>query len=260
VAGPRGTVAYRLLPGDGPAVVLLAGLGSTSRLWGELPGLLAKRFSVLAPDNRGVGGSRDGAPFTLEGAADDAALAIADAGLGRAHVIGVSMGGQIACHLAARDPGLVGRMVLASCALRLTPSHRRVLRFFELALRRLPPAEAGEALMGFAFGARFADAFPGFVDEAARLWAPDPSDVPGALAQVAHLAAGYDLRPVAAAVRCPTLVLAGEADPPVPPAATRALAAAIPGARFRSVPEAAHSVLAEGGPGLLEEILGFLAA
>jgi 3-oxoadipate enol-lactonase len=239
--------------------VLLAGLGSTARLWGELPRLLAPRLTVFAPDNRGVGGSRDGGPFTLAGAADDAALATEDAGFERAGVLGASMGGMIACHLAARHPDLVHRLVVASCASRLTPSHRRVVRFFELALGRLAPAEAAEALMAFAFGARFADAYPGFVDEAARLWTPEPGDVPGALAQVAHLAAGFDLEPVAAAVRCPTLVLAGECDPLVPAAASRELAAAIPGARFRPVPEAGHSVLAEGGPELLAEVTSFLA-
>jgi 3-oxoadipate enol-lactonase len=238
--------------------VLLAGLGSTARLWGELPRALTPSFTVLAPDNRGVGGSRDGEPFTLAGAADDAALAIGDAGFERAGVLGVSMGGLIACHLAARHPGLVSRLVVASCAARLTPSHRRILRFFELALTRLDPGEAAEGLMAFAFGARFADAFPGFVDEAARLWAPDPGDVEGALAQVAHLAAGFDLRPIAAAVRCPTLVLAGDSDPLASVAATRELAAAIPGARFRPVPEAGHSVLAEGGSELLAEVASFL--
>jgi len=222
--------------------------------------LLTPRFTVLAPDNRGIGGSRGGAPFTLAGAADDTALVIADAGCALAGVIGVSMGGLIACHLAARRPDLVDRLVVASCPARLTPGHRRVLRFFELALERLAPIEAAEALMAFAFGARFADAYPGFVDEAARLWAPEPADVPGALAQVAHLAAGFDLRPIAAALGCPALVLAGEVDPLAPAAASAELAAAIPGARFRPVPEAAHSVFAEGGPELLEEILAFLSA
>jgi pimeloyl-ACP methyl ester carboxylesterase len=70
--------------------VLLAGLGSTVRLWGELPGLLARQFTVLALDNRGVGGSRGGEPFTLASAADDAALAVRDAGFGGASVLGVS--------------------------------------------------------------------------------------------------------------------------------------------------------------------------
>jgi pimeloyl-ACP methyl ester carboxylesterase len=253
-------VGYRRWQGDGPPVVLLAGLGSTARLWGELPRLLTPRLTVLAPDNRGVGLSRGGAPFTLAGAADDVALVVRDAGCKRAGVLGVSMGGLIACHLAARHADAVSRLIVASCAPRLTPSHRRVLRFFELALTRFAPVEAAELLMAFAFGARFADAYPGFVDEAARLWAPDPDDVPGALAQVEHLAAGFDLRPLAVGIACPTIVLAGERDALVPAAATRELAAAIPGAGFRAVPEAGHSVLAEGGPGLLEDVVSFLTA
>jgi len=74
VAGPRGAVGYERW-GDAAPLLLLAGLGSRARLWGELPRLLSDRFTVLAPDNRGVGGSRGGDPFSLEGAADDAALA-----------------------------------------------------------------------------------------------------------------------------------------------------------------------------------------
>lgn len=258
VEGPRGRVAYELW-GSGPALVLLAGLGSRARLWGELPRVLADRFTVLAPDNRGVGGSRGGEAFTLEGAADDAAAVVADAGFSTAGVVGVSMGGLIACHLAARHSARVDRLVVASCAARLTPGHRRVLRVFELLFTRLAPAEAAEVLMAFAFGGSFADRFPGFVDQAARLWTLDPEDLPGALQHVAHLRSGWDLRPQAAAIASPTLVVAGELDPIVPASLTRELAAAIPEARFREVPDAAHSVLAEGGATLLNEIVEFLS-
>jgi len=258
IAGPRGPVAYERR-GDGPALLLLAGLASRARLWGELPRLLADRFTVLAPDNRGVGGSRGGDPFTLEGSADDAALVIADAGFAGAGVVGVSMGGLIACQLAVRHPAAVSRLVVASCGARLTPSHRRVLRFFELAFTRLAPVEAAEAFMAFAFAATFADAYPGFVDQAARLWTIDPEDRPGALAQLEHLKAGWDMRPRLARVACPTLVLAGELDPLAPAAATRELASAIPEARYREVPRAAHSVLAEGGAALLGEVVEFLS-
>jgi pimeloyl-ACP methyl ester carboxylesterase len=133
-----------------------------------------------------------------------------------------------------------------------------VLRFFELALTRMRPAEAADALMAFAFAARFADRYPGFVDQAAALWTIDPDDLPGALAQIVALRAGWDLRPGLAGVTCPTLTIAGELDPLVPASATRELAAAIPGARSRVVPGAAHSVLAEGGAALLNDVVEFL--
>lgn len=257
IAGPRGPIGYQLA-GQGPALALLAGLGSTARLWGELVVLLARRYTVVAMDNRGVGGSRGGEPFTLTGAADDLAHLARHLGFATLAVLGVSMGGLVAVRAAARHPTLVHRLVAASCGLRSTPSHTRVLRFFELALTRLSPSEAAEVLMAFAFSSTFADAYPGFVDQAARLWAPEPADLPGALGQLAHLRAGFDLGEDAGAVTCPTLVIAGALDPIVPAAASRELASAIPGAAFREIPAAAHSVLAEGGAQLLEDLLAFL--
>jgi pimeloyl-ACP methyl ester carboxylesterase len=257
-AGPRGPIAYELWGGDRPPLVLVAGLGQRANLWGELPRLLADRFTVLAADNRGVGGSRSGQPFTLEGAADDLPLVLDHAGLESAGVLGVSMGGLIATLLAAHHPTRVASLVVASCVARLTPSHARILRFFELLMSRLRPAEAAEALMAFAFGSAYADRFPGFVDQAARLWTLEEDDLPGVLQQVAHLKTGWDLRGAAASITCPTLVVAGELDAIAPAIGTRELAAAIPEARYREVPGAAHSVLAEGGGALLTEILDFL--
>jgi 3-oxoadipate enol-lactonase len=258
-AGPRGPIAWETWGEGKPPLLLLAGLGSRARLWGELPHLLSDDFTVLAPDNRGVGGSRGGDAFTLEGAADDAAVVLAEMATAPAGVLGVSMGGLIACQLAARHPAAVGRLVVASCGARLTPSHRRVLRFFELAFTRMTPDEAAEAFMAFAFASGFADRYPGFVDQAARLWTLDPDDRAGALGQLAELRKPWDLRPLLATISCPTLVLAGELDPIAAASATREVAAAIPEARYREVPGAAHSVLAEGGAALLREVTDFLS-
>jgi len=141
----------------------------------------------------------------------------------------------IACTLATRHPALVGSDGHRfGAAHRLTPSHRRVLRFFELCPTHPSlPARPQRLLMAFASGATFrgpVPQYPGFVDQAARLWTLDPEDVPGALAQIEHLRSGWDLGPALAAVACPTLVLAGELDPLVAAVSTRELAAGIIGA------------------------------
>lgn len=254
--GPRGQVGYEVWGGGKPPLLLVAGLGSRTTLWGEFPRILAAHFTVLAYDHRGVGRSRGGAPFTLAGSAEDAAAVLAAEGIEEAAVLGVSMGGLVACHLAFRFPSRVRRLVVASSAARLTPHGERVLQFFA-ALFRLPPEEAGRALMAFAFSPQFTDRYPGFVDTAARLYTLAPEDIPGALAQLAHLQQGWDLRPLLGTVRCPALVIAGELDPLVSPAYTREIAEALPEAQFRLVPRAAHSVLAEGGSELLGEIIAF---
>lgn len=257
LTGPRGPVEV-LRSGEGPALLLLAGLGSRWTIWGELPAFLARRCTVLAPNNRGVGGSAVGEAFTVDGAVADAAFLLEHFDFPQAAVLGVSMGGILASLLAARHPHLVRRLVVASCGVRSTPHHRRVLRFFDLVTSRLEPADAAQCLMTFAFNPGFADRYPAFVDTAAGLWAPEERDLPGMAAQIAALNGHWDLRSTVARIACPVLALAGEQDPLVPAKATMELAKAIPGCRFRLVPGAAHSVLAEGGPALLEEVTRFL--
>ncbi|MCS7182505.1 MAG: alpha/beta hydrolase [Thermoanaerobaculum sp.] len=254
--GPRGPVGYEVWGGARPPLLLIAGLGSRTTLWGELPRLLSEHFTVLTYDHRGVGRSRGGSPFTLTASAEDAAAVLAAEGHERAAVLGVSMGGLVACQLAFRFPSRVRRLVVASSAARLTPHGQLVLEFFST-IFRLPPEDGAKALMAFAFSPQFVDRFPGFVDTAARLYTLPPEDLPGAKAQLEHLLQGWDLRPILAHISCPTLVIAGESDPLVAPVYTRELAEGLPHARFRLVPAAAHSVLAEGGSELLREVIDF---
>ncbi|MCX5670596.1 MAG: hypothetical protein NTU94_04665, partial [Planctomycetota bacterium] len=89
-------------------------------------------------------------------------LFVAALGNGTVEVIDLAAGKRIAGIKGLKEPqGLcyiaeLNRLVVASCVARLSPSHARVLRFFELLVTRLAPAEAAEALMAFAFGAAFA--------------------------------------------------------------------------------------------------------
>lgn len=256
---PRGPLAG-IETGQGPALVLVAGLGSSQRIWGDLPGVLARRFTVIAIDNRGIGGSRAGQPFSLGNAALDVIAAVDGRGHHRFALLGASMGGAIALAAALQAPHRVSCLVVASCAASLTSHGRRSLELLHDLLQFLPPERVGRALMSLAFAPPFAQRFPGFVDEAARLYGLDPDDRPGALDQVERLLGGWDLRPQLAELETPSLVLCGDRDPIVAPEDTAELARVLPGAELVTVAGAAHSVLAEGGGEVLQKVVDFLSA
>jgi pimeloyl-ACP methyl ester carboxylesterase len=258
VAAPHGLVAGFDI-GEGPPVVLLAGLGSTARIWGNLPAVMARRFRVIAVDNRGVGGSTDGRGFTLRAAAEDLAAVLDALEIDRAAVLGASMGGVIALTAALATPERISRLVIVSSAARLTIHGRRLLEVLQDLLLYAPPDRAGAALMTLAFSPAFHERFAGFVDDAERLYGPNEADVPGTLLQLEHLLRGWDLRDELPSLDLPALVLCGDRDPVVAPEDTVELAELLPHAELVEVPGAAHSVLAEGGEATLDRVLGFLA-
>src|SRR5258706_5058190 len=95
-----------------PTIVLLHGTRLTSAQWGPQVAALRDEFDCLALDLPGHG-TRMTDPFSLAGAADSVADAIAAHGGGRAIVVGLSLGGCVAMDLAARWPARVSRVVLA---------------------------------------------------------------------------------------------------------------------------------------------------
>lgn len=100
--------------GAGPPVVLLHGFPETGRTWAPLMRRIGDRFTLVAPDLRGFGGSdrpRDG--YDIETLADDVAGLIRTlAPGGRVRVVGHDWGGAIAWVLAYRHPGLLDRVAI----------------------------------------------------------------------------------------------------------------------------------------------------
>jgi len=254
---PNGAVSGSEV-GDGEAVVFIAGLGSTSRIWGTLPAALGRKLKVLTIDNRGVGRSADGEPFTLDGAVDDLVAVLDDKKLDRAALLGASMGGVIALKTAAKHPDRISRMVVASSSARLSTHGRRVLEMLQDMLLYAPPDRTGAALMTLGFAPPFHEKFPGFVSETDRLYGLEDVDLPGTALQVEHLLEGWDLRADLPSIEAPALILAGDRDPVVAREETAEIAELLPNAELVRVPNAAHSVLAEGGEPILSRVAAFL--
>ena len=114
--------AYRLHyleAGSGRPLVLVHGLGSNAALeWGRLMAPLGRRFHVLAPDLPGFGDSDRpaGADYSIPMQVGAVRAFMQAKGLGRARVVGISMGGWISARLAGEHPEMVERLVLVAAA------------------------------------------------------------------------------------------------------------------------------------------------
>jgi pimeloyl-ACP methyl ester carboxylesterase len=107
-------IRYHVI-GGGPAVVLVHGWLSSSRVWDQLAGRLAQRFTVYTLDLCGFGDSDK--PLTGYGIRNGSRLLYAFCahfGLTRANVIAHDLGGAMAVKLAADHPDVVGRLVIVS--------------------------------------------------------------------------------------------------------------------------------------------------
>jgi 3-oxoadipate enol-lactonase len=241
-------------PDDAPPLVLLNSLGSDRGMWDAQAGALARRHRLLRYDTRGHGASDAPAgDYTLERLGRDLLTVMHHAGVARAHVAGVSLGGLTALWLGVHAPDRVDRLVLANTAARIGSvpmwaERKRVVEAGGL-------AAIADATMERWFTASFRAARPETV--ARRRATLEAVPVAGYLGCCAALS-DADLRGDAARVRARTLVITGTHDPATPPADGAALAAAIPGAALLEF-DAAHLTNVECGPVFTEALMKFLS-
>ncbi len=117
---------YYEIHGDGEPLVLIVGLGTDISEWDGIIRWLAKKYKVLAFDNRGAGHTdKPDIPYSIEMMAHDTAGLMQTLGIEQAHILGISMGGRIALALALRHPKSVKKLVLVSTSARSIKNWRR---------------------------------------------------------------------------------------------------------------------------------------
>jgi pimeloyl-ACP methyl ester carboxylesterase len=252
--------------GDGPALLLVHGFGGAKEDFADHLGALGRSHRVVTFDHRGHGES--GKPDELDAyslsrlGAD--VLAVAD-GLGVEHfrLLGHSMGGMVARRVALEHPDRVTALVLMDTTPGPVPGFEpELLEFAALtglqegkdSLKAL--LDSVEVLETPAYY-ELLEHRPGYREFQDAKW--EALSVVMWASLIREIGAQPDDLGALQSLSCPTLVLCGDQDRPMV-APSRAMAAAIPGARLVMIEGAGHSPQFEQPGAWLAALDGFLAA
>jgi 3-oxoadipate enol-lactonase len=237
-ANVNGIDLYFERAGSGPPLLFISGTGGDLRNKPNVfDGPLAKRFDVLAYDQRGLGQSgKPDIPYAMGDYADDAAALMADQGWDEALVIGVSFGGMVAQELAIRHSERVTRLVLACTSPggaggASFPFHEIEHLKGEARARYLIPIS--DIRRDDAWASAHPDQYALFVAMgAADPFAAEPGHAMGAHRQL-EARRGHDTWDRLPAIACPTMIAAGRYDGIALPATQEKLASRIAGAKLQ---------------------------
>jgi pimeloyl-ACP methyl ester carboxylesterase len=239
-----------------PTVVFLHGAGLDHSWFG----LQSRYFgyhgrNVLALDLPGHGRSEGPPLASVEAAADWVPKVLDGFGLGKAALVGHSMGALIALECAARHPARVERIALIGVAYPMKVSEA----FLEAARRNEQEAFDMSTIWGHAAQVPLgANPNPGmwmYGDTLARLARLAPGVLHNDLKACNDYAAGLES---AAKVKCPVLFLLGRRDVMTPPKAAAPLAQAVAGSRTVLIGSSGHSLMAEAPDAVLDALIEFL--
>ena len=241
--------------GLGKPLLLIHGLGSSSRDWElQLPAF-QESFRVIALDLRGHGRSgKPPGPYAMDQFAGDAAQLLQTLDAFPSHILGISLGGMVAFQLALDYPSLVDRLVIVNSVPELRP--RNLADRMGYWQRLLIIRFMGMEKMGQVLAERFFTR-PGqepLQEIFVRRWSENHK--PSYLASL-KAAYGWSVRGRLGEIQAPTLVIGAERDY-FPTAEKQAYTALIPNATLTVVPDSRHALPAEEPAAFNQLVLDFL--
>jgi 3-oxoadipate enol-lactonase len=232
--------------GAGEAVLLIHGLAGDHSAWVPQMEAWGRRLRVVAPDNRGAGASTQvDEPVSTSDLAGDM-LALLDAlGIEKAHVVGRSMGGAIAQHMALAAPERIASLALCASFAKLDAFGARVLANMRevLELSGSWATHARHSVRNFV-SAEFFDAHPERVAAIEALIGGERR-LQACYVRQNHACLEHDTIARLGEIRCPTLVLSGGRDPICPPVCARWMVEGISGAQAEVFEGSSHFFLME---------------
>ncbi|MCE2508894.1 MAG: alpha/beta hydrolase [Nitrosopumilaceae archaeon] len=242
--------------GSGSAVLLLHGLGGYADKWRGVIGMLSDSYRVIAPDMIGSGLSdKPVANYTPSLFVDFLKRFIEATGLERPHIVGASLGGQVAAMFAATHQECLSRLVLVSPAGVLKVSTPALDAYIMAALYPRP-GSVGHALRLMEGSGR---------DPSLRLVSSFMENMRRPNAKMAFMSSllcfknAGDLTPYLKSIKAPTMLLWGYDDPIIPISYAAQFAAAIPDCRFVGLEDCGHTPYVQDPERFAGLVGGFLS-
>lgn len=246
--------------GTGFPLVLIHGLAGDHKAWEAQMPTWAKNHRVLAFDNRGAGQStQTDEMITTEDMAKDT-LALMDAvGINKAHILGRSMGGAIAQHMALLAPERVHTLIMCASFARIDPVGNRVLTNMREVLewRNHWGDHARHSVQNFVSpkfyneNAETIERILGLIGGETRL--------PECYVRQNHACLEHDTIDRLNEIGCPTLIMAGGKDPICSTTATRWMSDGIDGSKTVMFEDSSHFFLMEEAARFMATVGDWLA-
>lgn len=242
-------VKYHTLGNGETAVLLHSSLGLGRFLFHRTIPLLARRYTVVSWDPRGVGDNRQFEP-SLAGWVADAEEILATVNR-PAHLVGVSMGSAVMARVAVTEDPLIGTLVLASTATAFGDGDPA-----RIAARRSELEQLGMK----AYAERYAETTlgPFTIGEIRDNLVAELSDQsPDAYCKASEIVFAMDNRTVFGALATPTLVVVGVLDQRTPPAEAERVARIVPNSWLATVLRAGHLIPLDRPRRMVDICIGF---
>jgi len=250
--------------GRGEPLFLIMGFSGSKMAWFFQRRAFRKHLQVVTFDNRGVGQSdKPPGPYSMQMFADDTVGLMDHLGIDKAHVLGASMGGMIAQHIALSHPERVRKLVL-SCTVASrqgggvhSAEYMKRLGLSEDAsddeLRQIGPKKLMGMVVSLAVNDRLLGMTAGPI---LRIFAGRLA-TDGVRGQFEAIL-GHDTLGRLPTIQAPTLVIVGDQDRLINPASSDVLAGAIPGARLVKVEGGSHAFFISKRGRFNSQVLDFL--
>jgi pimeloyl-ACP methyl ester carboxylesterase len=254
-------IAYRV-QGQGPQLVLVMGYRLNSAAWpATFIEQLARRFTVVALDNRGTGLSdKPVEGYAIANMARDVRGLLDELGLAQVHMLGYSMGGAIAQEFVRQFPDRVKGLILCATMAggpNATYAEGSVVRVMR-DLDGLSAEQAARRIWNVTYAPSYLAQHQQMAEEQMRREIAQPTPLHAADLQFQAFAE-FDGSQALSTIRKPVLILTGDLDRLISPQNSRKMAGLIPGAKLIVIPGGGHRVMWEATDECVSHITGFLS-